>query len=124
MNHSVNYPAINERGSVLTLVSAALLLALSQPVLARTDALPGGESAAGRVQDGINDARIGGVFQDYDAQRGMVKLSGVEYELSPDLRVQKSKLRDFYRGQAVYFKQNGVSAAGRNVVSSLEPKKK
>lgn len=120
MNHS----GVNKRKGVLALTSATLLLALSQPVLARTDALPGGEPAAGRVQDGSSDARIGGVFQDYDAQRGTVKLSGVEYELSTDLRAQKSKLRDFYRGQGVYFKQNGVSAAGRNVILSLEPKKK
>lgn len=78
--------------------------------------------AQDRIQDGIGTQHlVAGIFQRYDPSRGVIRVSDVDYDLNPSLAKLGSKLREFRNGQTVLFTQAGVSKAGRNVLTSIEP---
>lgn len=75
-----------------------------------------------RIQDGIGTQQlVAGIFQRYDPSRKNVRISDVDYDLDPSLAKLGSKLREFRNGQTVLFSQAGVSGAGRNVLTTIEP---
>lgn len=112
------------------LLLAALLIVCSQTVIGDEPIAKGrnvqGASAPvhaqDRIQDGIGTQHvIAGIFQRYDPSRKIVRVSDVDYDLDPSLAKLGSKLREFRNGQTVLFSQAGVSAAGRNVLTTIEP---
>ncbi|MCA1924932.1 MAG: hypothetical protein LDL16_01465 [Thiobacillus sp.] len=74
-----------------------------------------------RVQDGVAQNRIAGIFQRYDASRRVVRISDVDYELDALIDSPGRKLGAIRSGQVVLFTQGGVSTSGRNVLTSIEP---
>lgn len=74
-----------------------------------------------RIQDGVAQNRIAGIFQRYDANRRTVRISDVEYELDASIDSPDRKLGAIRNGQVVLFTQGGVSTSGRNVLTSIEP---
>lgn len=109
------------------LLLAALIVVVSQTAMGDTPIVKArgalGASATVGASDRIQDALhlIAGVFQRYEPNRNLVRISDVDYELDPSLALRGSKLREFRYGQKVLFTQTGVSDAGRNVVTTIEP---
>ena len=109
------------------LLLATLLTVGSQSVMGETSSFKGGTRSTVASQDLTQDGfdavnRLAGVFQRYEPNRNLVRISDVDYELDPSLALRGSKLREFKNGQAILFTQAGVSDAGRNVVTAIEPR--
>ncbi|MFN3715838.1 MAG: hypothetical protein ACK4R8_03820 [Thiobacillus sp.] len=89
----------------------------------RNKTLGGAPLAAGsqQTQDVVAQNRIVGIFQRYDASRRVVRISDADYELAASIEHPGRKLGAIRSGQMVMFSQGGVSPAGRNVLTSIEP---
>lgn len=112
--------------SIQVLLFSTLMMA-GQIALANTS-LPGknaqgvfSAASSQRIQDGVEQIRIAGIFQRYDASRRVVRISDVDYELDASSEKLGSKLGTIRSGQRVLFTQGGISSAGRNVLTSIEP---
>lgn len=109
------------------LLLPALLIVCSQTVIGDEPIAKGRNvqapvNAQDRIQDGIGTQQlVAGIFQRYDPSREIIRVSDVDYDLDPSLAKLGSKLREFRNGQTVLFTQAGVSKAGRNVLTSIEP---
>ena len=66
-------------------------------------------------------SRLAGVFQSYDASGGLVRISNIEYAVSPNLvRSQLNRLRHLPTGRQLVFGVSGYDAKGRDVIVEIE----
>lgn len=108
---------------------AALLTIGSQVAEAdsRSAELRNGRSAAtvggqkNHAEDRIGPSLIAGKFQRHEEGRRIIRISDVDYDLDPILANSGVNFREFRYGQTVLFVLGGVSEAGRNVITSIEP---
>lgn len=66
-------------------------------------------------------SRLVGVFQNYDASGGLIRISNIEYSVSPKLvRSQLNRLRHLPTGRQLMFGVSGYDAKGRDVIVEIE----
>lgn len=68
----------------------------------------------------LSTPRLAGTFQRYDAASRVMRISDIEYAVSPNLTGrQQSRLRDLRSGRQVVFGVSDFDAKGRNIIVEI-----